>query len=216
MRSSFSACAIAAPGARLTETVDLIPAAALELDEHGAVLAANALALTLFGCTSDGLLGAPVDSYLPLGDLLAYDGERAYARLEGRRANGVPVIVDTSVRRVVAGGERRALCVLQELNFGALATEAQRYFDAAFDHAPIGMALFNPDGQYVRVNDALCTMLGRAQHGSAAATRSSPTRTTARPTSASPGTSWRAGATRTSARSASSARTARSSGCSRT
>src|SRR4051794_8912579 len=33
--------------------------------------------------------------------------------------------------------------------------------EAAFDHAPLGMALFNTDGQYVRVNAALCALLGR-------------------------------------------------------
>jgi PAS domain S-box-containing protein/diguanylate cyclase (GGDEF)-like protein len=101
---------------------------------------------------------------VPLQELLAYDGDRVSARLEGRRANGVPVLVEASVQRHDVGGERHALCVLHELNFGALATEAQRYFDAAFDNAPIGMALFNCDGEYVRVNATLCEMLGRAQH----------------------------------------------------
>ncbi len=47
------------------------------------------------------------------------------------------------------------------LSLGTLATEAQRYFDVAFDTSPIGMALFNSDGEYIRVNGALCAMLGR-------------------------------------------------------
>jgi PAS domain S-box-containing protein/diguanylate cyclase (GGDEF)-like protein len=148
----------------MTATLDLMPAPALELDAQGVVLAANSFALTLFGCRSDVLLGSSIDPYLPIGELLAYDRDLASARLEGRRANGVPVVVDTSVRRLGVDGERRALCVLHELNFAALATEAQRYFDVAFDNAPIGKALFNPDGEYVRVNRALCEMLGRAQH----------------------------------------------------
>jgi diguanylate cyclase (GGDEF)-like protein/PAS domain S-box-containing protein len=37
------------------------------------------------------------------------------------------------------------------------------YFDAAFDHAPIGMAILGADGCYMRVNDALCTMFGRTR-----------------------------------------------------
>jgi diguanylate cyclase (GGDEF)-like protein/PAS domain S-box-containing protein len=41
------------------------------------------------------------------------------------------------------------------------AHDAQRYLDAAFDNAPIGMALFNCAGEYVRVNAALCALLGR-------------------------------------------------------
>ena len=44
----------------------------------------------------------------------------------------------------------------------AFAREAQRYFDAAFDNAPIGMALFNCAGEYVRVNASLCALLGRS------------------------------------------------------
>ena len=44
----------------------------------------------------------------------------------------------------------------------AFAREARRYFDAAFDNAPIGMALFNCAGEYVRVNAALCALLGRS------------------------------------------------------
>jgi PAS domain S-box-containing protein len=67
------------------------------------------------------------------------------------------VLIEASVRRL----EQRVLCFLREVNFGALASEAQRYFDVAFDNAPIGMALFNCDGEYVRVNAALCELLGR-------------------------------------------------------
>src|SRR4051812_2151486 len=86
MRPSFVA-------SRMAQMLELMPAAALELDAHGVVLAANALALTLFGCRSDGLLGSRIDPYLPIGELLAYDGELASARLVGQRANGVPVVV---------------------------------------------------------------------------------------------------------------------------
>jgi diguanylate cyclase (GGDEF)-like protein/PAS domain S-box-containing protein len=45
----------------------------------------------------------------------------------------------------------------------AFARDARRYFDAAFDNAPIGMALFNTAGEYVRVNAALCVLLGRSR-----------------------------------------------------
>ena len=44
----------------------------------------------------------------------------------------------------------------------APSTSVAEHFDAAFDDAPIGMALFNCAGEYVRVNDALCTLLDRA------------------------------------------------------
>jgi diguanylate cyclase (GGDEF)-like protein/PAS domain S-box-containing protein len=44
----------------------------------------------------------------------------------------------------------------------AFASGAQRYLDVAFDNAPIGAALFNCAGEYVRVNAALCKLLGRS------------------------------------------------------
>jgi diguanylate cyclase (GGDEF)-like protein/PAS domain S-box-containing protein len=132
--------------------------AAVELAANGTVVAANEPALALFRCPLEEMVGSPVICWLDLGDLMR-DGGRA--RVEGWRANGVPVLLDVSVRFVETGGARRVLCALREINHAALADEAQRYFDAAFDNAPIGMALFNTDGEYVRVNYALCELLGR-------------------------------------------------------
>jgi PAS domain S-box-containing protein len=37
---------------------------------------------------------------------------------------------------------------------------ANRQFETAFEHSPIGMALFAPDGKVIRVNRALCRFLG--------------------------------------------------------
>jgi PAS domain-containing protein len=39
--------------------------------------------------------------------------------------------------------------------------EAQQRFDAALDTVQNGMAPFTCEGEYVRVNDALCRLLGR-------------------------------------------------------
>ena len=47
--------------------------------------------------------------------------------------------------------------MLRELDRNARGT-----LDAAFDAMPIGMALFNTDGEYVRVNAALCALLDRS------------------------------------------------------
>ena len=41
--------------------------------------------------------------------------------------------------------------------------EATQQFEGAFEHAPIGMALTSLDGHWLRVNRALCTMLGRSE-----------------------------------------------------
>jgi PAS domain S-box-containing protein len=86
---------------------------------------------------------------------------RRNLKLHGLRTNGVPFPVEASVRRLTLGDGVRAVCVLRELDFAELITEASRYFDVAFDTTPIAMAIFNADGEYIRVNPALCAMLGR-------------------------------------------------------
>jgi diguanylate cyclase (GGDEF)-like protein/PAS domain S-box-containing protein len=148
-------CEITRP--RFTEALAVLPDAAVELDAAGVVVAANDLALELFGCHRDALVGGSLERFLPPGALAGH-GEPVRERLEARRASGVPVLVEVAVRRL---GDA-SLWVLRELADHVVASEAQRRFDVAFDHAPIGMALFNCDGAYVRVNHALCRLLGRS------------------------------------------------------
>jgi diguanylate cyclase (GGDEF)-like protein/PAS domain S-box-containing protein len=56
----------------------------------------------------------------------------------------------------------RIICVGRAVAGTELLSESQRYLDVAFEIAPLGMALFDTDGYYVRVNKALCDLLGRA------------------------------------------------------
>ena len=43
--------------------------------------------------------------------------------------------------------------------------ESLSLFDQSFENAPIGMAIAEPGtGRYLRVNDALCRLLGRSEH----------------------------------------------------
>ena len=146
----------------------LLPDAALVLDEDGTVLCANDRAESMFGYVDDDVVGWPMQLLLPgvpsLRALLTDEDEGVRRpKLEGRRASGVPFPVEAGVRRVDGENGVRVVCTLRELARDALAGEAQRYFDVAFDDAPIGMALFNSDGEYVRVNVALCRILDRSQ-----------------------------------------------------
>jgi diguanylate cyclase (GGDEF)-like protein/PAS domain S-box-containing protein len=81
-------------------------------------------------------------------------------RVSGRRHTRVPFTVDLEASRL---GDGTLLCLLREVRDERLLTESRAYLDAAFERSPIGMALFNTDGEYVRVNAALARMLGRAE-----------------------------------------------------
>ncbi len=142
--------------------LELLPEAALLVDAHGTVVAGNRHAAALVG--HDGPSPALALAELPgFMDWLAAPGtENFRARLHARRPSGVPLTVELSAQRV-AGGGPGAVCLIVEPDPERVASEAQRYFDIAFDAAPIGMALFNTDGEYVRVNEALCGLLGRRE-----------------------------------------------------
>jgi diguanylate cyclase (GGDEF)-like protein/PAS domain S-box-containing protein len=134
-----------------------LPEAALLLDGRDRIVAANPQAEAMFGAP---LAGRGTYRLLTLSHALdrVRDGE-ARLKCEGRRADDTPFAVEAQLE---PAGEH-ALVRLHERGREELRGEAQRYFDAAFDTAPIGMALFNTDGEYVRVNAALCTLLGRSE-----------------------------------------------------
>jgi diguanylate cyclase (GGDEF)-like protein/PAS domain S-box-containing protein len=113
------------------------------LDDDGLVTDANALALALLCRPKAALLGRPFG-----------------AVVEGSLPDGTPVRLKTLRSQQIDG---TTLCLLREVRGDELVDDLSAYFDVAFDHAPIGMALLGADGRYVRVNDALCAMLGRAR-----------------------------------------------------
>jgi PAS domain S-box-containing protein len=140
--------------------LELLPEAALLVDASGVVVARNASAAALVW--PDGpSLGTPLEGVSGFAGWLARpDKDTFRARLGAKRATGVPLTMELSARRLPDG---RAVCLVLEPDPERVASEAQRYFDIAFDAAPIGMALFNTDGEYVRVNGALCRLLGRSE-----------------------------------------------------
>jgi diguanylate cyclase (GGDEF)-like protein/PAS domain S-box-containing protein len=149
-------------GRLATTALAVMTEAALLLDESGEVIAANRRAGEMLG--DDDLAGRPVGSLLPLDASLRIC-ERALSpvrvQLEARRSNGVPFPVEATLRALGTDDGRRVICALREPSRQELAGTAMRHFDVAFENSPIGMALFNTDGEYVRVNGALCEMLGR-------------------------------------------------------
>ena len=154
------------PSADLERLIELIPEPVVLLTPDGSVVAANEDAVQMFGSRRylESARPAVIEDEKAFGRWLAGRDSRQVLRMrtQGTRENGVPFTVDVSARRITHDGRSLGLCVLHELTDDRLMTEAQLYFDAAFETAPIGMALFNTDGEYIRVNESLCRLLDRS------------------------------------------------------
>lgn|GEM_PF-1706098 len=120
-----------------------LPAPALVLDQRGLIVEANDLAVELLRRSRDELIGRAVAEVV-----------------EGAQPDGAPLRL-TALRSQQIDGT--ILCLLQVAHGDELAEDLVSYFDAAFDRAPIGMAILDADGGYLRVNDALCAMFGRTR-----------------------------------------------------
>jgi len=132
--------------------VALMPDAALVAEPQGAVVAVNEAALELFGAAD--LEGRALADLLPRKPKPG----RGWRPAQARRANNTPLPVEAWSSELGGG---RLLYGVRALRDSAVLEEALRYFDVAFDRSPIGMAVFNTDGEYVRVNASLSVMLGR-------------------------------------------------------
>jgi diguanylate cyclase (GGDEF)-like protein/PAS domain S-box-containing protein len=138
-------------------TVALLPEPALVVGPDGRVDSASPLAADLFGIDPTGsafteLVPEPARFWRAVGGAPA-GSLVSHVPLAVRRADRTPVAVDFNVRAL---GDNRFLCLLHEVE-----RSTDRTLDLAFDAVAAGMALFNTDGKFVRVNSALCGMLGR-------------------------------------------------------
>jgi diguanylate cyclase (GGDEF)-like protein/PAS domain S-box-containing protein len=87
--------------------------------------------------------------------------EKRYVRRDGRV---VWVAVSSTAVRDAAGVPLYAVAQIEDITEHVRArrvlAEAEERFHRAFDDAPVGMALVTPEGQWLQVNPAFCTLLG--------------------------------------------------------
>ena len=148
----------------------------LVIDGEGLLAYANEAAADLFGYTVEDWLGRCVlDVVEPADADLAAESLTSTGQTAGR---ALPV----ELRVLTAAGESRWVEVVANNCLGvtglqgivlsirditvrreleAARREADARFEAAFDHAPIGMALLTVDGHFARVNARLSAILGR-------------------------------------------------------
>jgi len=136
-----------------------------------AVIAAGA-GLTPRGLSSADMVGRHFDELVAIEDSTflenicrsAFDGEATSTEFHSH-LTGVDNLLDVVPVPAVGGGDPTEILVLLR-NVGPLKereralTAAEQRWRAAFDQAPVGIAQVGMDGRFVRVNPALCEMVG--------------------------------------------------------
>jgi PAS domain S-box-containing protein len=96
-------------------------------------------------------------------------GQTAPSPIEGEAwtSDGRRVPVEISASTItLAGGPTAMVGIFRDITERKQAEEEQReteqHFTKAFEYASIGMALVSPEGHWLRVNRAVCQMLGRS------------------------------------------------------
>ena len=143
----------------------------------GLIRAVNPAFAVMHGGTPDDFVGRPgADVVAPawqdrVADLVAQAGREGHLRVstEHVRLDGSVFPVETEAITTVDGDGRalQRMSWSEDLSERRAAEAAHRetgaMFEAAFAAAPNGVAIIGLDGRFLRVNDALCAMLGRAE-----------------------------------------------------
>jgi PAS domain S-box-containing protein len=156
------------------------PDALLVVDGDGRIVAANQRIKIMFGYTETEILGEFIEKLVPemRRDIHEAYHQHYYAHpptrpmglgldLSGQRKDGSKLPVDVAINLLRGGDETQALVVVRDITGPRLAEEALRQseqrFRELFEQGPIGIALLGPDRRFVKVNAALCCMLGYSE-----------------------------------------------------
>lgn len=102
-----------------------------------------------------------------IADMRGRRHSRTY-ELRLARKHGEPVLLELSTQLIVDDGrpigvQGMGRDITTRRRAEELLRESERRFSSAFEHSPIGVALVGLDGRWLRVNRALCTLLGYSE-----------------------------------------------------
>ena len=163
--------------AKFRGLLESAPYAILIVDGRGHIVLANVQAEVLLGYTQRELVELTVDALVPERLRAPHAGQmkrffdnphprpmKAGLELYALRKDGreVPVEISLGPLETVEGTlVSAAIQDVSELKRAeTVLREAEERFRRAFEEAPIGMAMLDADGRFVRVNDALCDITG--------------------------------------------------------
>jgi PAS domain S-box-containing protein len=156
--------------ARTREVIELAPDAFFQADLDGRFTDVNQAACRLLGYERDELIGKTIFDIIPAEDADRLRAVRADLLLPGRvhtaewtqqRKDGTFVPVEVS-SNILPDGRWQAFVrdVSERKHVEQALHESEERFRLTIDEAPIGMALVALDGRFVRVNRALCEIVG--------------------------------------------------------
>src|SRR5262245_54874228 len=155
---------------RTREVIELAPDAFFQADLDGRFTDVNQAACRLLGYERDELIGKTIFDIIPAEDADRLRAVRADLLLPGRvntgewtqkRKDGTFVPVELS-SNILPDGRWQAFVrdVSERKRVEQALQESEERFRLTIDEAPIGMALVALDGRFVRVNRALCEIVG--------------------------------------------------------
>src|SRR5262245_17604286 len=155
---------------RTHEVVELAPDAFFQADLDGRLTDVNQAACRLLGYERDELIGKTIFDIIPAEDAERLKAVRADLLQPGRvntaewtqkRKDGTLVPVEVS-SNILPDGRWQAFVrdVRERKRVEQALHESEERFRLTIDEAPIGMALVALDGRFVRVNRALCEIIG--------------------------------------------------------
>ena len=143
--------------------------AILTVDDDDVICSFNRTAEAMFGVSRHDVLGRPYHMLVPsvsrtvLANAVSDDGRRTEVVLS--RGRGDRFIAEVGISSIETGDGTLYTASIRDVSeqrrAEAAAEEAQSAFQHAFDDAPIGMALIDPDGSIRSVNREYATLLGR-------------------------------------------------------
>ncbi|MDP3090596.1 MAG: PAS domain S-box protein [Nitrospira sp.] len=137
-----------------------------------AFLDVNETAVRHYGYSRDEFLGMTAKDIRPPEDVpqfleavpLAQDSLRIEGVWRHCKKDGSIIDVEIGLYSFMSNGRRARLAVVNDVTESRRMTtqlrESEERFRRIFDSAPIGMGLVGPDGRFMRVNDAFCSMVG--------------------------------------------------------
>jgi PAS domain S-box-containing protein len=164
--------------ARFAGILDIAKDAIISVNQDHKITLFNQGAEQIFGYAASEVVGQPLNILLPLRFAEAhhqhvhqFDGSAASARkmgdraeVFGRRKDGTEFPAEASISKFNLANEQIFTVILQDITERKQSEhalrESEERFRNAFDNAPIGLALVDTNGRWLKVNNALCEILG--------------------------------------------------------